>query len=190
MDETSVAMPAFLPLRYQYPDREARGAIFVLLDGILLFADDARLRDAWMKRLRLNEQRCGVIRKVTHAGRINADSVDCVYCQQQQGASKGCVEEGGTTLAGVRLLPAGGYEPATPYQTATRAGSSTWRDIAATLGNLLWRIRVHSAGVYPDRAAMPLVNEEAHLGLWHEVGTRGCSDGWDTQVFGVDWKPV
>ena len=62
------AMPGMITLRWGTD--AAWGAIFVLLDGVLIFTESAELRDRWVARLQRNEKLARVVRKVTHIGEL------------------------------------------------------------------------------------------------------------------------
>ena len=66
----SETMPGVITLRWG-PGAEW-GAIFVLLDGVLILTESAELRDQWAARLKRNEVLVNLVRNVTHSGALGS----------------------------------------------------------------------------------------------------------------------
>jgi hypothetical protein len=117
------AMPAFVPLR---KDGREVGRIFVLLDGVLVACADAALRDAWVARLRRNEDRFHVVRKETATANLRDPQAT--------------IEFAGVVFTG------GGWKPrAVLPELSLLPTNAPARLVAARLGRLLWALRVRSA---------------------------------------------
>lgn len=117
------SMPAFVPLLRH--GREV-GRIFVLLDGVLVACADPALRDAWVKRLRRNEDKFHVVRKEVAA----ADLTD----------PEASIEFAGVVFTGKGWRPRA-VLPVSPQLPLVASA----RLVAAHLGRLLWALRVRSA---------------------------------------------
>ena len=140
------------------------GAIFVLLDGVLILTESAELWDQWAARLKRNETLADVERKVTNSGALGS-TFTCT-----SGAGK-CAEEKATVFGGVRLAPEG-VEPAVSTDGLSLPENPTWRQVASVLGNALWRLRVMNAAIHPGSSAMPLLREQLFLRLWSLIGSE------------------
>ena len=164
-------MPPFVWLRAK--DGRRVGAIFVLLDGILVLTDSANreLRDAW--RLRIEQ---------------NLYELDIVVKAAETAAATGH-EPRQLTFAGVEVR-FGAKPGVRPVKRDCLAPHSvlTHRDGATLAGELIWILRVRNA---PASDFNVVLNFARRVGLFqagHETGelVEKPAASWDAPIEGID----
>ena len=132
------SMPAYLSL-YDEQHQEV-GRILLLLDGVAVTCRDKALRDAWVARLRRNEDHFHVVRKETKSVCLAAAAPATAV--PEPGLAD---EEPPVDFAGV-VFDRDGWRPRAEIPEPTAVAESTpARALAARLGRVLWALRVRSA---------------------------------------------
>ena len=137
------SMPAYISLYDD--DHHEVGRIFLLLDGVAVCCRDKALRDAWVARLRRNEDHFHVVRKETKSVCLAAAAPTTAVSESGPADEEPLVD-----FAGVVFERAGGQPRAEIPEPTAIAESTPARALAARLGRVLWALRVRSA-VHPGR---------------------------------------
>ena len=134
------------------------GALFVLLDGVLVATAKAELTRMWEQRLLENEGRLHVVRKAraTKSANLHTPGESIEFAGVIFSHEGFCARSQSTD---------GGREQ-------LRAGRCPLRDIASRLGALLWNIRVR--GALDTARQGPLAHEQL-MSLYQRTGVAGAA---------------